>query len=84
MLPVLILKRLVSVLIKCLSLIAGFAVTVAIWQREVVSCHDFILRAVATLIFGPCRLSEFTLAEPHNIRLLAISLETLEALMCTD
>ena len=34
---------------KCLSLIAGFAVTVAIWLlvREVVSCHDFILRAVA-------------------------------------
>ena len=34
---------------KCLSLIVGFAVTVAIWQREVVSCRDFILRAVATL-----------------------------------
>ena len=33
---------------KCLSLIVGFAVTVAIWPREVVSCHDFILRAVAT------------------------------------
>ena len=33
---------------KCLSLIVGFAVTVAIWQREVVSCHDFVLRAVAT------------------------------------
>ena len=33
---------------NCLSLIVGFAVTVAIWQREVVSCHDFILRAVAT------------------------------------
>ena len=33
---------------KCLSLIVGFAVNVAIWQREVVSCHDFILRAVAT------------------------------------
>ena len=33
---------------KCLSLIVGFAVTVTIWQREVVSCHDFILRAVAT------------------------------------
>ena len=33
---------------KCLSLIVGFAVTVAIWQREVVSCHNFILRAVAT------------------------------------
>ena len=32
---------------KCLSLIVGFAVTVAIWPREVVSCHYFILRAVA-------------------------------------
>ena len=33
---------------KCLSLIVGFAVTVAIWPREVVFCRDFILRAVAT------------------------------------
>ena len=33
---------------KCLLLIVGFAVTVAIWPREVVSCRDFILRAVAT------------------------------------
>ena len=33
---------------KCLSLIAGFAVTVAISPREVVSCRNFILRAVAT------------------------------------
>ena len=33
---------------KCLALIVGFAVTVEIWPREVVSCHDFILRAVAT------------------------------------
>ena len=31
-----------------MSLIVGFAVTVAIWPREVVSCRDFILRAVAT------------------------------------
>ena len=31
---------------KCLSLIVGFAVSVAIWPREVVSCRDFILRAV--------------------------------------
>ena len=29
---------------KCLLLIVGFAVTVAIWPREVVSCRDFILR----------------------------------------
>ena len=33
---------------KCLSLIDRFAVTVAIWPREVVSCRDFILHAVAT------------------------------------
>ena len=33
---------------KCLSLIVGFAVTVAIWPREVISCRDFILRTVAT------------------------------------
>ena len=33
---------------NCLSLIVGFAVTVTIWPREVFSCHDFILRAVAT------------------------------------
>ena len=33
---------------KCFSLIVGFGVTVAIWQREVVSCRDFILCAVAT------------------------------------
>ena len=33
---------------KCLSLIVGFAVTVAIWVRDVVSCRDFILHKVAT------------------------------------
>ena len=33
---------------KCLTLIVGFAVTIAIWSREVVSCRDFILLAVAT------------------------------------
>ena len=33
---------------KCLSLIVGFAVTVTVWLREVVSCRDFILRAIAT------------------------------------
>ena len=30
------------------SLILGFAVAVAIWLRELVSCRDFILRSVAT------------------------------------
>ena len=33
---------------KCLLLIVGFAVTVAIWPRKVASCHDFILCAAAT------------------------------------
>jgi len=33
---------------KCFLLIVGLAVTVAIWPREVVSCRDFILCAVAT------------------------------------
>ena len=33
---------------RSLSLILGFAVTVAIWLRGVVSCGDFVLRAVAT------------------------------------
>ena len=33
---------------KCLLLIVGFAITVTIWPREIVSCHDFILRAVTT------------------------------------
>ena len=33
---------------KSLSLIVSFAVTVAIWPREIVSCCDFILRTVAT------------------------------------
>ena len=32
---------------KCLSLIVGFAVTVALWPKEVVSCLDFILGAFA-------------------------------------
>ena len=30
------------------ALIVSFAVTVAIWPREVVSCHDFISGTVAT------------------------------------
>ena len=33
---------------KCLLLIVGFAVTIASWLREVVSCRDFILCVVAT------------------------------------
>ena len=41
---------------KCLSLIVSFAVTVTIWLGEVVSCRDFILRAVATFLgHAACR-----------------------------
>ena len=36
------------VVYKCLSLIVGFAVTVAMWPREVVSCRDFIVLTVVT------------------------------------
>ena len=52
---------------KCLSLVVCFAVTVAIWPREVVSCHDFVLHAVATFwamsFVGiyPGRASEFVM-----------------------
>ena len=35
---------------KCLSLIVGFAITVAFWPREVVSCRDFILCPVTTFL----------------------------------
>ena len=45
--PIWILKRHVGVY-KCFSLIVGFGITIATWPREVVSCRDFILRAVAT------------------------------------
>ena len=44
---------------KCLLLIVGFAVTVAIWPREVAVVYAL------SLLFGPRRLSEFTLAGPH-------------------
>ena len=43
---------------KCLSIIVGVAVTVAIWPREVVAISVYTL----SLLFGPGRLSEFTLA----------------------
>ena len=33
---------------KWLSLIVGFAVTVTIWPRQVVSCRNLILRTVTT------------------------------------
>ena len=46
--PVWILKGLVSVFTKCLLLIVGFAIIIAIWPRKVVSCRDFILRTVTT------------------------------------
>ena len=48
---------------KWSSLIVGFAVTVAIWPRDVDSLV-MISFYVLSLLFGPCRLSEFTLAGP--------------------
>ena len=66
---------------KCLSLIFGFAVTIAIWPREVVSCRDFILRTVPTfwamslvriypgrasvLLCSTLNLSHFFLVQAH-------------------
>ena len=56
---------------KSLLLIVGFAVTVPIWPGEVVSCREFILRAVAT--FWAMSLSEFTPAVPlYNLQLLLV------------
>ena len=59
---------------KCLSFIVGFAVTVTIWPREVVSCRDFILPAVtnfwATSLVGiyPCRASGLPrVAKCHSV-----------------
>ena len=57
---------------KCLLPIVGFAVTVAIWPREVVSCRDFILRAVPTFwamsLVGiyPGRASVIALKHPQK------------------
>ena len=58
---------------KCLLLIVVFAVTVAIWPREVVSCRDFILRAVATFwamslvgLIYPGRASVIALKHPQK------------------
>ena len=48
---------------KCLSLIVGFAVTVVIWLRgglSLVAISFYVL----SLLFGPCRLLEFSLAGP--------------------
>ena len=58
---------------KCLSLIVGFAVTVPIWPREVASCRDFILRAVATFwamsLVGihPGRASQILYSVAHTL-----------------
>ena len=48
---------------KCLSLIVSFAVTVVIGQGRLslVAISFYVL----SLLFGPCRLSEFTLAGPQ-------------------
>ena len=66
---------------KCLSLIFRFAVTVAIWPREVVPCCNFTLRTVATfwaislvgiypsrasvLLCSTLNLSHFFLVQAH-------------------
>ena len=59
---------------KRLSLIVGFAVTVVIWPREVVSCRDFIFRAVATFwamsLVGiyPGRASQYHIQLPSRLK----------------
>ena len=71
MLPIWILKRLIGVY-KCFLLIVGFALTVTIWPREIVSCWDFILHAVATFwamsLVGiyPGRASAIALKHPQK------------------
>ena len=54
---------------KWLSLIVGFAVTVTIWPRQVVSCRNLILRTVATF-WAICGLSEITLAGPPLLMII--------------
>ena len=54
---------------KRLSLIVGFATTVAIcWRRMSLVAISFY---ALSLLFGPCRLSEFTLAGPHLCKVQA-------------
>ena len=54
---------------KRLSLIVGFATTVAIcWRRMSLVAISFYAKS---LLFGPCRLSEFTLAGPHLCKVQA-------------
>ena len=54
---------------KRLSLIVGFAITVAMCRRRMslVAISFYAL----SLVFGPCRLSEFTLAGPHLCKVQA-------------
>ena len=47
---------------KCLSLIAGVAVTVACGRLSLVAISFYAL----SLLFGPCRLSVFTVAGSHT------------------
>ena len=75
---------------KCLSLIVDFAITVAIWPREVVSCHDFILHAVAISFYAmsfvgiyPGRASVECLLTPtdsHNLCRLCLQVEKINSL----
>ena len=55
-----------------LSLILSFAVTVAIWPREVVFLFVAISFYTLSLLFGSSRLSELTLAGPHFTILFAL------------
>ena len=75
---------------KCLLLIVGFAVTVAIWPREVVSCGDFILHAVAISYYDmslvriyPGRASVECLLTPtdsHNLYRPSLQAEKISSL----
>ena len=56
-----------------LSLIFGFEVDVGIFNRMVVVCRYSIW--ALSLLFDPCGLSEFTLAEPQIGYGFALSLE---------
>ena len=55
-----------------LSLILSFAVTVAIWPREVVFLFVAISFYTLSLLFGSSRLSKLTLAGPHFTILFAL------------
>ena len=71
---------------KCLSLIVSYAVTASIWPREVVSCRDFILRAVATfwamslVRIYPGRASHMHNLDIHQVQKTAEKIEVSKSL----